>query len=87
MIESHPPLGRSVRVDITPTGLNVSLDAAGGGNLTISEAGNSTTADQLGILSPNNVGPGPIVGKASQSATHLDHAARPTCSAPRPKPI
>ncbi len=63
LIETHPPLGRTVRVDITLTGLNVSLDAAGGGNLTIGEAGSSVTADQLGLLSPNHVGTGPIVGK------------------------
>ena len=63
LIEAHPPLGRSVRVDITPTGLNVSLDAAGGGNLTINDSGNSITAEQLGLLSPSNVGTGPVVGK------------------------
>ncbi|HEV2972838.1 MAG TPA: flagellar hook-associated protein FlgL [Pirellulales bacterium] len=62
LIESHPPLGRTLRVDITSTGLNVSLDAAGGGNLTITEVGNTTTAAQLGILSPNNVGTA-VVGK------------------------
>ena len=59
LIEAHPPLGRTVRVDITSTGLNVSLDAAGGGNLTIRGSGNSSTADQLGLLSPNNIGAGP----------------------------
>ncbi len=63
LIESHPPLGRSVRVNVTPTGLVVSLDAAGGGNLSITEVGNGITANQLGLLSPNNVGPGPLVGK------------------------
>ncbi len=63
LITAHPPLGRTVRVDITPTGLNISLDAAGGGNLTIGEAGNSVTADQLGILNPNHIGVGPLVGK------------------------
>ncbi len=50
LIEANPPAGRKVTVDITPTGLNVSLDAAGGGNLTINEVGGGTTAADLGIL-------------------------------------
>jgi flagellar hook-associated protein 3 FlgL len=63
LIENHPPQGRSVRVNITPTGLVVSLDSAGAGNLTITEVGGGTTAKQLGLLSPNNAGPGPLVGQ------------------------
>ena len=31
-IEANPPAGRTVTVSITPTGLNISLDSAGGGN-------------------------------------------------------
>ena len=50
LIEANPPAGRKVTVDITPTGLNVSLDAAGGGDLTINEVGGGTTAADLGIL-------------------------------------
>jgi len=64
LIESHPPLGRTLQVNVTPTGLVVSLDAAGAGNLTITEVGSGTTAEQLGLLSPNNIGPGPLVGKS-----------------------
>ena len=63
LIASHPPLGRTARVDVTSTGLTVALDAAGGGNLTITEAGSGNTAHQLGIFSPNSVGAGPIAGK------------------------
>ena len=63
LIASHPPLGRTARVDVTSTGLTVALDAAGGGNLTITESGSGNTANQLGILSPHSVGAGPIVGK------------------------
>jgi flagellin-like hook-associated protein FlgL len=63
LIESHPSLGRTARVDVTSTGLTVALDAAGGGNLTITETGSGKTANQLGILSPNNIGTGPIIGK------------------------
>ena len=45
-------------VDITPTGLNVSLDSAGTGGLTINEVGSGTTAADLGIRQ--------IVGVSSQ---------------------
>ena len=49
-------------VAITPTGLNVSLDSAGGGNLSIGEVDNGSTAASLGIFNLNLVGTGPIVG-------------------------
>ena len=49
LIEANPPAGRQLTVNITATGLNVSLDAAGGGALTIGEVGNGTTAADLGI--------------------------------------
>lgn len=61
-IEANPPAGRSVSVSITPTGLDVSLDSAGGGNLTITEANGGTTAANLGLLSTSVVGTGPVVG-------------------------
>jgi flagellar hook-associated protein 3 FlgL len=61
-IAAHPPLGRTLRVDITATGLKLSLDAAGGGNLTITEVGGGTTAGQLGIFNANGVGTGPLIG-------------------------
>ncbi len=63
-IEANPPAGRTVRVDVTATGLNVSLDAAGGGNLAITNVGTGTTAQQLGIFAPGHVGTGPLVGSA-----------------------
>jgi flagellin-like hook-associated protein FlgL len=61
-LEANPPAGRTVSVAITPTGLNVSLDSAGGGNLSITEANGGSTAASLGILSTAAVGSGPIVG-------------------------
>ena len=63
-IEANPPAGRTVTVSITPTGLNVSLDSAGGGNLSIGEVDGGTTAASLGILDTNLVGTGPLVGTA-----------------------
>lgn len=50
MIEGQPPAGRSVRVTVTPTGLKLELDQAGGGALSVREVGGGTTAKQLGIL-------------------------------------
>ncbi len=49
-LQDNPPEGRSVVVTITPTGLDVELDAAGGGMLTITEVGGGSTARELGIL-------------------------------------
>ncbi|MGH7139264.1 MAG: flagellar hook-associated protein FlgL, partial [Pirellulales bacterium] len=49
MIESQPPAGRTVTVNITSTGLTVALDAAGGGSLSVSDIGGGTTAAGLGI--------------------------------------
>jgi flagellin-like hook-associated protein FlgL len=62
LIEAKPPAGRTVTVEVTPTGLNVSLDAAGGGDLRIREVGGGTTAADLGILSETSFGTGPVVG-------------------------
>jgi flagellar hook-associated protein 3 len=63
MIEAHPPAGRTVTVQLTSTGLSVSLDAAGGGNLTISNVGGGKTASELGIAG-SLFNPGPLVGSA-----------------------
>jgi flagellin-like hook-associated protein FlgL len=62
LIEASPPAGRTVTVEITPTGLNVSLDAAGGGDLRIFEIDGGSTAADLGILSETSFGTGPITG-------------------------
>ncbi len=56
LIEANPPAGRQVTVAITSTGLNVSLDAAGGGGLTINEVAGGETAADLGIKQTNPTG-------------------------------
>jgi flagellin-like hook-associated protein FlgL len=61
LIEANPPTGRSLTVEIRPTGLAVSLDAAGGGNLRIKEVGGGTVAADLGILAETALGSGPVV--------------------------
>ena len=62
MIENSAPAGRTLSVEITATGLRIELDSAGGGNLLIREAGNTSTAAQLGILNDTPAGTGPLVG-------------------------
>lgn len=62
LLEANPPNNRAVYVDVTDVGLNVSLDTAGGGALTIREVGGGTTANELGILFENGAGVGPVVG-------------------------
>lgn len=62
MIEANPPDGRTVTVRLSGNGLNIELDTAGGGNLTVTEIGQGTTAAQLGIYEPTGVLTGPLVG-------------------------
>jgi flagellar hook-associated protein 3 len=62
MLEANPPAGRKIRVDITGTGLNVQIDAAGGGTLTISDVGDGHAAADLGILRTAPNGTAPIIG-------------------------
>ncbi|MGH8412549.1 MAG: flagellar hook-associated protein FlgL, partial [Pseudomonas sp.] len=62
MIEAHPPAGRKVTVNVTSTGLTVSLDAAGGGSLSVNEVGGGKTAAQLGIAGSLFGSTGPLVG-------------------------
>ena len=61
-LELHPPSARTVTVQVTATGLTIQLDAAGGGNLTITEVGGGTTARELEIYAPNGVLTGPLAG-------------------------
>lgn len=61
-IESQPPAGRTVVVRPTPIGLNVDLDDAGGGNLTIRDLSDGTTAAELGISNTLGTGVNAIVG-------------------------
>ncbi len=72
-IEANPPAGDTVGVQITSTGLAISLNAPNGGNLSISEVGSGDTAAQLGILMPVN-------GHSTVSGTAL----QPTLSSTTP---
>jgi len=62
LIESNPPAGRIVTANLSKHGLDISIDDAGGGNLSIREVGLGTTAAELGILNKTGVGTGEIVG-------------------------
>ena len=62
MIRANPPQGRVINVSITPTGLKLQLDAAGGGVLTIKEVGGGTTASELGIRSESGIVGAPVIG-------------------------
>lgn len=61
-LEANPPTGRTLTATISTTGLSISLDAGGGGNLTIQDVGEGRTASQLGIRSSDGIGTGPLVG-------------------------
>jgi len=52
LIEANPPAGRQVTVRIVDGRLDVELDEAGGGNLSIRESGGGTTAAELGLYHP-----------------------------------
>ena len=62
LLEANPPAGRAVSVTLSNSGLNVSLDAAGGGNWTIKEVGGGTTVSELGLLRDLGLGAIPITG-------------------------
>jgi len=68
LIQQHPPTGRTIKVDVTSTGLTVHLkpDPAypNGDNLRIQEVNGNTTAHDLGIFNASGAGPGPIVGQS-----------------------
>jgi flagellar hook-associated protein 3 FlgL len=66
LIHNDPPSGRTVDVQVTPQGLQITLEPLSGSgnpqdNLSISEFSGGHTAQQLGILQPSGVGgDGPI---------------------------
>lgn len=62
LLEANPPSGRTLTATITTSGLTISLDGGGGGNLTINDTAEGRTADQLGIRSTSGIGTGPLVG-------------------------
>jgi flagellar hook-associated protein 3 FlgL len=56
LIKANPPAGEEINVDITATGLNISLGNSSSGTLSISDIDGGTTAKELGIV--GSVGPG-----------------------------
>ncbi len=62
LIESSPPAGRTITARISHGGLDLYIDAAGGGNLNVREVGGGTTAAELGILCPDGSLTDPIIG-------------------------
>lgn len=72
MIRNNPPQGRTLNVDVTPTGLTINLVPLGGNppqdNLLVQEVGGNSTAHDLGIFTPTGVGAGPVVGAALHPA-------------------
>jgi len=63
LIESSPPAGRTITVRVSHDGLDVYIDEAGGGNLSIREVGGGTTAGELGIRREVGAGTDPVVGE------------------------
>jgi flagellar hook-associated protein 3 len=61
-LRANPPQGRKINASLSSQGINVSLDSAGGGNLTIQDVGSGTTAAELGILETAGVGTGVKLG-------------------------
>jgi len=57
LVHANPPDGKTVDVDITPTGVVLRLDS---GSLSINEVGGGTTAAELGILRREAVGTTPV---------------------------
>jgi flagellin-like hook-associated protein FlgL len=66
LIESNPPAGRSMTVRVSHDGLDVYIDEAGGGNLSIREVGGGTTAGELGIRREVGAGTAPVIGEDLQ---------------------
>jgi flagellar hook-associated protein 3 FlgL len=62
LLESNAPAGRDLAVRIRNDHLEVEFIDGLGGNLTVHEVGNGTTAAELGILETSGVGSGTIVG-------------------------
>jgi flagellin-like hook-associated protein FlgL len=67
LIEQHPPAGRTIRAEVSSTGLTIRLEPdpayPTGDNLIIQEVNGNSTAQDLGILNTTGTGAGPIVGQ------------------------
>ncbi len=74
MIEANAPEGRTLRARVSATGLQISIDSAGGGSLTIIDELGSSAAAELGIARPSGLASDPIV------SSDLDPILRATTS-------
>jgi flagellin-like hook-associated protein FlgL len=72
LMEASAPEGRTLRARLTATGLTISIDATGGGSLTIVDELGSTAAAELGIARPSGLASEPI------TSSDLDPILRPT---------
>lgn len=63
LLEANSPTGRNLAVRIRNDHLQVEFLDGLGGNLTVNEVGNGTTAAELGILNTVGVGSGSIIGE------------------------
>lgn len=61
-LEANPPAGRRLVARLVQNNLVLQLDDGLGGNLTVREIGEGTTAAELGILNTNGTGTEPLVG-------------------------
>lgn len=72
LIQANPPLGRTLTASFSASGINIAIDAGGGGNVTIRDVGGGTTAAGLRIAtSPLGVGTSPVVGGDLNPAVRL----------------
>jgi flagellar hook-associated protein 3 FlgL len=71
MIENNPPTGRVVDVTIGAHGLQIEIDAAGGGSLIVQDEAGGVTAQQLGIARAAGAATLPIVGSDLDPALKL----------------
>jgi flagellar hook-associated protein 3 FlgL len=81
LIQANPPAGRTITATVTAIGLDIDIDDAGGGNLTIREVNGGTTAQDLGILNAAGTGVLPIVGQDLNPRLRL---TTPLASLPAP---
>lgn len=75
LIEANAPDGRTLTVTVTATGLNVAIDAVGGGNFTIKDVAGGTAASDLRIATPPlGNGIAPVIGGDLNPALRLTTA-------------
>ncbi len=76
LIERNAPTGRKLIARVTQSGLEISFNDGGSGNLSVREVGSGTIAGQLGILAQQGVGTGTIVGQDLNPRLNLTSSLR-----------